>query len=89
MHGMATILYPFERKIDTLPHITLPLSGRGGRYKVAPQGFLASRDAYNQRFDAIIADFPNKVKCVDDTCMWVESIETAFLQTCLICVLSQ
>ena len=52
------------------------------RYKVAPQGFLASGDAYNQRFDAIIADFKNKVKCVDDTCMWADSIEAAFFQTC-------
>jgi hypothetical protein len=52
------------------------------RYKVAPQGFLASGDAYNQRFDAIIADFMNKVKCVDDTCMWANSIETAFFQAC-------
>ena len=52
------------------------------RYKVAPQGFLASGDAYNQRFDAIITDFKDKVKCVDDTCMWAESIEAAFFQTC-------
>jgi hypothetical protein len=52
------------------------------RYKVAPQGFIASGDAYNQRFDSIISDFPNKVKCVDDTCMWADDIEGAFLQTC-------
>ena len=36
------------------------------RYKVAPDGFAVSGDAYNQRFDAIISDFKNKVKCVDD-----------------------
>ena len=52
------------------------------RYKVAPQGFLASGDAYTQRFDAIIADFENKVKCVDDTCMWADSIQDAFFQAC-------
>ena len=52
------------------------------RYRVAPQGFLASGDAYNQRFDEIIADFENKVKCVDDTCMWASNIEEAFFQTC-------
>ena len=52
------------------------------RYKVAPQGFLASGDAYNHRFDLIISDFPNKVKCVDDTCMWADSVEEAFFQTC-------
>ena len=52
------------------------------RYRVAPQGFIASGDAYNQRFDSIIAEFPNKVKCVDDTCMWAPTIEEAFYQTC-------
>ena len=52
------------------------------RYRVAPQGFIASGDAYTQRFDSIIANFENKVKCVDDTCMWAKSTEEAFLQTC-------
>ena len=55
------------------------------RYKVAPQGFLASGDAYNQRFDAIIADFPDKVKCVDDTLMWSPTIQAAFFQLCKWC----
>ena len=52
------------------------------RYRVAPQGFIASGDAYNQRFDSIIANFQNKVKCVDDTCMWANSVKEAFFQTC-------
>ena len=52
------------------------------RYKVAPQGFMASGDAYNQRFDAIISNFKDKVKCVDDTCMWANSVEAAFFQAC-------
>ena len=64
-------------------HITTFITQWGRyRYKVAPQGFISSGDGYNQRFDAIISDFPNKVKCVDDTCMWADSIETAFYQTC-------
>ncbi|KAK3875649.1 hypothetical protein Pcinc_019503 [Petrolisthes cinctipes] len=33
-------------------------------------GFLASQDAYTQRYDAIITDVPRKTKCVDDTIMW-------------------
>ena len=52
------------------------------RYRVAPQGFIASGDGYTQRFDSIIANFENKVKCVDDTCMWARTTEEAFLQTC-------
>ena len=64
-------------------HVTTFITPWGRyRYKVAPQGFMASGDAYNQRFDAIISDFKNKVKCVDDTCMWAISIETPFFQAC-------
>ena len=43
---------------------------------------MASGDAYNQHFDAIISNFNDKVKCVDDTCMWAKSIEAAFFQAC-------
>ena len=64
-------------------HVTTFITPWGRyRYKVAPQGFLASGDGYNQRFDEIIADFPNKVKCVDDTCMWADNVSEAFFQTC-------
>ena len=55
------------------------------RYRVAPQGFLASGDGYTQRFDAIIADFPDKVKCVDDSLKWTFSIENSFFQLCQWC----
>ena len=40
------------------------------RYRVAPQGFLASGDRYTRRFVEIIADVQRKTKCVDDTLMW-------------------
>ncbi|CAC5357497.1 unnamed protein product [Mytilus coruscus] len=43
---------------------------------------MASGDAYNQRFDAIISNFNDKDKCVDDTCMWSNSIKAAFFQSC-------
>ena len=49
---------------------------------MAPQGFMACGDAYNQRFDAIISGFKNKVKCVDDTCMWANSIAAPFFHAC-------
>ena len=77
MPGTATTLSPYVKRTDIL----LLLSPHGGRYRyrVAPQGFIASGDGYNQ---SIIAEFPNKVKCVDDTCMWARNIEEAFFQTC-------
>ena len=40
------------------------------RYARAPQGALCSGDAYNQRFDSILANFVRKERCVDDTVFW-------------------
>ena len=45
------------------------------RYKMAPQGFLASGDGYARRFDELITDTERKSKCVDDTIMWDDGIE--------------
>lgn len=45
------------------------------RYRVAPQGYLASGDGYTHRYDRIIADVPRKTKCVDDTTLWDEPLE--------------
>ena len=52
------------------------------RYCCAPQGFLASADGYTRRFDEIIAEITDKVKCVDDTLLWGEGIEKSFFKTC-------
>ena len=52
------------------------------RYCCAPQGYLASGDAYTRRFDEIIAHTTNKTKCVDDTLLWEDTIEKAFFQVC-------
>ena len=37
---------------------------------MAPQGYVAIGDAYNARYDEIIADIPRKTKCVDDAMIW-------------------
>ncbi|VDI34220.1 Hypothetical predicted protein [Mytilus galloprovincialis] len=50
------------------------------RYKTAPQGYIASGDAYTRRYDEIVADIPNKTKCVDDVLLWADSIEESFFQ---------
>ena len=64
-------------------HITTFITPWGRyRYKVSPQGYLASGDGFNQRLDAILGDILAKVRCVDDTCLWAASIETAFFDTC-------
>ena len=43
---------------------------------------MAAGDAYTRRFDEIIADLPNKKKCINDTILWAQIIEESFFQTC-------
>ena len=50
------------------------------QYRVAPQGYIASGDGYSRRFDEIVADVPNKTKCIDDTLLWASTIEESFMQ---------
>jgi len=48
-------------------HLTTFITEEGRfRYCVAPQGFAASGDGYNQRYDNLISDMHRKTKCVDD-----------------------
>ena len=51
------------------------------RYKVAPQGYIASGDAYTRRYDNIIANIKNFIKCIDDTLLWSDNIGESFIQT--------
>ena len=52
-------------------HLTTFITEEGRfRYCVAPQGYLASGDGYNQRYDNLIAEIPRKSKCVDDVIFW-------------------
>jgi hypothetical protein len=52
------------------------------RYLVAPQGFLAAGDAYTARFDKIVSEVKNYKKCIDDTCLWDNSLAESFTSTC-------
>ena len=45
------------------------------RYKVLPQGFLASNDAYCERYDKITRGVRNLTRCVDDVLLWETRIE--------------
>ena len=58
-------------------HKTTFLTEQGRyRYRRVPMGFLASQDAYSERYDRIIADVPRKSKVVDDTVLWDDDIRT-------------
>lgn len=50
------------------------------RYKTAPQGYIASGDGYTRRYDEIVAEIPNKTKCVDDVLLWSDTLEQSFFQ---------
>jgi transposase InsO family protein len=52
------------------------------RYLTSPQGFLAAGDGYTARYDEIVKDVTNYKKCIDDTCLWDESLEGVFYRTC-------
>ena len=48
------------------------------RYKVAPQGYLASMDGYTHRFSLITQNIKNKQVIVDDTALWSDTVEENF-----------
>ena len=51
------------------------------RYKRAIQGFASSGDAFNRRFDAILAGFERKERVVDDTCHHDTDLEEHWWRT--------
>ena len=51
------------------------------RYRRLPQGFVAAGDAYTRRYDEIIKNIDRKIKCVDDTLLYDDDINSAFLHT--------
>ena len=62
-------------------HLTTFLTPWGRyRYKVAPQGYIASGDGYTRRFDEIVSHIPNKTKCIDDTLLWADNLTESFFQ---------
>ena len=47
------------------------------------QGLVCARDGYTQRMDLVFGDLPNSERCVDDTVIWDDDIESNFLRSCL------
>ena len=64
-------------------HYTTFITPRGRyRYCTAPQGYIASGDDYSRRFDEVVAEVPDKTKCIDDTLLWADDLEHSFFQAC-------
>ena len=51
------------------------------RYLRLPQGYIAAGDAYTRRYDEIIKDVKNKVKCIDDALLYENSIRDNYFST--------
>ena len=56
--------------------------GYFNRYRVAPQGYLASGDGYTHRFAQITKGIDNKCTIVDDTVVWSDNVEDKFNDVC-------
>ena len=67
---------------DSDRHLTTFITPFGRwRYTRAPQGFLSSGDGYNRRFDAVLAEFERKERCVDDTVHYDTDLEQHWWRT--------
>ena len=51
------------------------------RYRRAPQGFMSSGDGYNRRFDDLTSHITRMERCVDDSLLHDEDIETHWWRT--------
>ena len=66
---------------DSKPLTTFITEWGRYRYRRLPQGYLAAGDAYTRRYDEIIKDVKDKVKCIDDALLYDCDIESAFFHT--------
>ena len=67
---------------DSDRHLTIFITPFGRwRYTRAPQGFLSSGDRYNRHFDAVLAEFERKERCVDDTVHYDTDLEQHWWRT--------
>jgi hypothetical protein len=87
-HGKKKTVLDAWNGYDSVPireedrHLTTFITPWGRyRYKTAPEGYIASGDGYTRRYDEIVADIPNKTKCIDDALLWADTLEENFHQT--------
>lgn len=86
-HGQKKTVFDAWNGYHSVPireedrHLTTFITPWGRyRYKTAPQGYIASGDGYTRRYDEIVAEIPNKTKCVDDVLLWTDCLEDSFFQ---------
>ena len=63
-------------------HLTTYITPYGRwRYVQAPQGFVSSGDGYSRWYDAVLSDFLDKERCVDDVCHYDGDLEEHWWRT--------
>ena len=77
-HGYHSVpLHPADR------HVTCFISQWGRyRYRTVPQGLNSAGDGYTQRSDLIMEGMTDYDKCIDDTILWSDNIESNFYRVC-------
>ena len=63
--------------VESQPLTTFVTEWGRFRYATSPQGYMASGDGYNARFDKIIEEVERKTKCVDNVALWDEESDVA------------
>ena len=78
-HGYHSLPLATEADKDLTTFIT-----PWGRYRYAttPQGLKPAGDGFTDRMDSLFSDFERSRRCVDDTLLYDESIESQFFRTC-------
>ena len=77
---MDTTAFHYASQTVILPHSLHHLDAGNIRTR-APQGFFSSGDGYNRRFAAILSDFMQKERCVDDTVYFDKNLEEHWWRT--------
>ena len=77
MPVMDITVYLSTQRIAISPRLSL----HGVDIVTKRQGCSTSGDGYTRRYDEIIAELPNKTKCMDDVLLWADSLEESFFQT--------
>ena len=65
---------------DSMQYTTFLTEWGMYRYRRMPMGDHVSMDAYNYRFDKVTEGVKNKKRCVDDSLLYSNTLEGAFLQ---------
>ena len=74
---MAITVSHFILTTTTIPH----LLSHGADIDIIlhlKDNYIVSGDSYSRCYDEVVASFPQKTKCIDDTLLWSDTIHDCF-----------